>query len=366
MTPQTIANILELSITMMKINSPCVKKHDSDIPAIRGQEGEKKFEQIIKKAGNGFEIENVSKCDKSGDFIIKRQGRTGKLYKLLIDIKNYKTTVSSKEIKKLYRDVDINNVSGGMMISLQSKIAGVSQMLQLDNFTNNIGEIPIVLMKSDNELVIMEVIKLIFHIMEIRDLNNNKVQKHNCFINSINQLHDNVQMIMDSREILRICKHDMDKNLDDIMMKLMECEYKLILRINQINQSLEQQHITNTDINDAINTKEQTEEENNPFKSIIQLFGKNITDEIEILLFQIFEIKKWVLSVDIPTKKLTLKNNDCYIIIKFSKTPVVSFPSINTDMIPLLNKIKKSASGVYCIKLIPKNMEKLLLICKEV
>ena len=85
-------------------------------------------------------------------------------YSLLIDVKNYKTTVPSKEIEKFYRDIKLNsNINGGVLLSLQSKIVGFSKIIEFQDFSSDHGIIPVVFMRSKTPEVICELLKLLFH-----------------------------------------------------------------------------------------------------------------------------------------------------------------------------------------------------------
>ena len=92
--------------------------------------------------------------------------------------------------------------------------------------------------QSSTPLVIVEVIKLLFHIIEIKDLNKNSVCKSDELIHHINSLNDNIQTITDCRDVLQLSKTEIEKSLNAIMIKLMSCEYSLVSKINQINTTL--------------------------------------------------------------------------------------------------------------------------------
>ena len=73
-------------------------------------------------------------------------------------------------------------------------------------------------------------------------INQRDVTSNDNYIDNINQLNDNVQMITNCREILQLSKTDIEKSLNSIMMKLMSCEYSLVSKINQVNASLIKQY----------------------------------------------------------------------------------------------------------------------------
>jgi hypothetical protein len=265
LTPENIGNILNTlaNIPNMKINGKSILSNSSishnlnsemqsemqydipglksDIPSVKGKIGENMFEDIVSKfMSSDYELINVAKQGKAGDFMIKwRSFKTNKLYKIIIDIKNYnKSSVPTLEVEKFYRDVHLNNVNGGLLLSYNSHITGTSKIIELKELLTDKGIVPLLFVQSNTPLVIVEIIKLLFHIIEIKDINNNSVCKNNELIYHINQLNDSIQNITDCRDILQNSKNDIEKSLNTIMLKLMSCEYNLVSKINQINSTL--------------------------------------------------------------------------------------------------------------------------------
>ena len=268
LTPENIGNILNTlaNIPNMKINGKSILSDSSnvhlnseihseihseiksdihglksDIPSVKGKIGENIFEDIVSKfMSSDYELINVAKQGKAGDFMIKwRSFKTNKLYKIIIDIKNYnKSSVPTLEVEKFYRDVHLNNVNGGLLLSYNSHIIGTSKIIELKELLTDKGIVPLLFVQSNTPLVIVEIIKLLFHIIEIKDINNNSVCKNNELIYHINQLNDSIQNITDCRDILQNSKNDIEKSLNTIMLKLMSCEYNLVSKINQINSTL--------------------------------------------------------------------------------------------------------------------------------
>ena len=68
------------------------------------------------------EVVNVSKTKHVGDIHMTMMMQNGKPIRIMIDVKNYNTAVSNKEIDKLYSDLDEHESDVGLMISLESPI----------------------------------------------------------------------------------------------------------------------------------------------------------------------------------------------------------------------------------------------------
>ena len=214
LTPENIAYVLNTCALIPQMKTKFNVDRESDIAAIKGITGESKFDNIVSQfMSSDYELINVAKQGKSGDFLIKWQShKTNRIYKILVDVKNYsKSTVPTIEVEKFYRDINLNNVDGGFLLSLNSRIIGISKIIELKDCTTDKAIIPVIFMKSNTPLVIVEVIKLMFHIIEIKDLNNNNICRSGELIYHINQLNDSIQMISDCRDILQISKIDLEK-----------------------------------------------------------------------------------------------------------------------------------------------------------
>jgi len=311
-------------------------EYKSDIPAMKGLAGENKFESIISQfMSNDYELINVSKQGKAGDFIIKWMStKTNKEYKILVDIKNYsKNSVPTSEVDKFYRDVSLNNVDGGFLLSFNSKITGINKLIEFREFMTDRHTIPILYMTSSTPLLIAESIKMHFHIIEIKDLTRNSICDSEDLIYRINQLNDSIQTIIDCRDILEMSKLSIDKSLNTIMMKLMSCEYDLISKINNINSTLTQKRM-------ILNENKSSDEPTNDVKHVMEVFGSLINEDADVYLHNIYKtINCSDNIISFAKKTWALNKDDVSIIIKFQKTCLsIIFPIINTTMTQLIKK----------------------------
>ena len=61
----------------------------------------------------------------SGDFILEDIDNTGKIFRMLVEIKNYKRPIPKIEIDKFYRDLRANtSIDAGIAISYNTKFVG--------------------------------------------------------------------------------------------------------------------------------------------------------------------------------------------------------------------------------------------------
>jgi hypothetical protein len=336
--PEGIAHLLN-SMSCVP-NMKVIKNIDVDHAANIGKKGEYQFENIISQyMDNSYILVNNSKKMHSGDFILSwRSPKTNSIYKILIDVKNYKSSsVSTKEVEKLYRDLNVNTMDGGFMISLGSKITGFSKIIEIKKFfLENGKQIPIIFANLHTPEVICEVLKMIFHIIETRDISCKDIKTNDLdgLFYQINQLNDNIQLITETREILQDSKNKIDTSLNNIMYKLMSCEYSLINKIASINATM-------------INHQEELkllEPEPNEILSMVDNVQQTFNVPVEIipLLHAIFKVGWDSSSINIPKRKWILIKNDSQITIKIFKIATgIIFPIVSESMKEIIENLKK-------------------------
>jgi hypothetical protein len=308
---------------------------------------------------NDYKIENVAKKGKAGDFMLKwRSYKTNKVYKIIIDVKNYKSTVPGREVDKFYRDTNINNVDGGFLLSLNAKIVGISKIIEFKEFLSDKGQIPMMFVNSNTPELIAEVIKLLFHMVEIRDLSKScsNIQSDELALR-INDLNDNIQMMTQCRETLHVSKTTIEKSLNNIMMQLMSCEYSLIGKINQINAQITDRAQLNH-IVDVLPGEEKNEE--NAVSHALNMFSNTITDADIVMLNQIYATQTWThTSINIPKRTWQLTKGDNMVHMRFMKTnTVMIFPIILDGMIETIASMRKDK------KIRPDTITQLLELCQ--
>lgn len=359
LSPEQIGALLNTLSLVPHMTTKVIKEDKySDKPAVRGLQGEDMFESMLSEfMPSDYKCENVAKAGKMGDFILTHKShKTNKQYKLLVDIKNYRSTVPSKELDKFYRDLNINQVQGGFMLSLHSKIVGQSKIIAFETYNADRGAIPTLLAQTNTPLAIVELIKLMFHIIEIKDISYTNITRKCELVSNINQLNDHIGLITGCRDILTTTRGVMEKSLDQIMMKLMTCEYTFIAKINQINNGLMADvHSTELELNskpvdftlssteelkEALgDTIELTDEQVNelkvkpkpdPVNEIAIKFGGSFDLGDEHLLRSVYNSQTWDdPKIVVGKKEWHLTNAINYVIIKFAKKSIkVIFPNL--------------------------------------
>ena len=228
-------------------------------------------------------------------------------------------------------------MDGGFMISLGSKITGFSKIIEIKKFfLENGRQIPIVFANIHTPEVVCEVLKMLFHVIETRDISCKNIQSQNLdgLFYQINQLNDNIQLITETREILQDSKNKIDASLNNIMYKLMSCEYSLINKIEKINATM----INHQDELKLI------EPEPNEILSMVDNIQQtfNVPEEIIPFLHAIFKVGWDGSSIIIPKRKWILIKNDTQITVKIFKVATgIIFPTVTEPMCEIIENLKK-------------------------
>ena len=299
------------------LETVCPKEKNSS--AYIGKVGEDAFETAVHKfLPSEYKIANMSKKGKSGDFKLSwTSTKTNKVYSVLVDVKKYSSTVPSKEIDKFHRDINVNKVDGGMLLSLTSKICGVSKIIDFrDHLSDTGATMPALFTVSNSPLVITEVIQLLFHVIEAKDICRNDFKSFDGLYAQINQLNETVQLIIDCRDTLQMSKTSMENSMNEIMRKLMGCEYNLVSKINDINKSLVKEYnLTKTNIE----FDEPSEQSVTMIRTVIDSFGSSMNPDSIPFLYQIFDIGWDSSLVELTKRTWVLQKGDVSVKIKINK-----------------------------------------------
>lgn len=213
----------------------------SDTAAVKGLQGENEFEDMCKNLlSSQFSLINTAKKSKSGDFFIEwKSPETGQIYKYLIDIKNYKSTVPSKEVDKFYRDIELHSsLDGAILISLHSKIVGKKSVFHYETRLFNTNEVPIAYVCSNEPTVISEIIKFMASLSEVRQTCGINMSGSEKVMRSIKDLESSIDLFSRSRGNLQDIKLMLEKQFNKIFIDLLSVEHVFRDKIKAITQSL--------------------------------------------------------------------------------------------------------------------------------
>ena len=136
------------------------KKEKQDIAVVSGQKGESLFEYLCGKLSSDYKVVNMAKTGHAGDFIISYT-RDGFTSSCLVDVKNYKNKVPTKEIDKFKSDLQYNNCNSGLLLSLKSKITGIRDNICMTKEPLSCGDVPVMYLSDVPHDLIIECIKIL-------------------------------------------------------------------------------------------------------------------------------------------------------------------------------------------------------------
>ena len=110
-----------------------------------GKKGELTFEQITNSLPDNYKITNMAKSGHVGDFLVEYSSN-GRVYRLLVDIKLYKSTVPKKEIDKFHHDLSYGSYDAGLLVSYKSNFVGRPNSITMESTILPYGTVPIMLL----------------------------------------------------------------------------------------------------------------------------------------------------------------------------------------------------------------------------
>jgi hypothetical protein len=346
MSPEEFAKMLNGILNIPKIKD----KYQPELMSVtKGKEGENTFENNISRfLSSEYSIANSSKLGHAGDFIINYVSNNNmRIYKLMIDIKNYTKTVPTKEIDKMFADLNAHSdINAGLMISYNSKFTGINKSIDIQYYNSNHGVIPIVYVSISNIEIISEVIKLVFYILEQKESSNsNNINKKELLL-SINDLSEQVSNITQCKTDLLETKSTIDKSLQNIVNNIIQYEISMLIKIKQINRVLTNATHKAKPFDDMIKEFDLTDR---PYKyqevlnDIFQLEWDSSTINKKKRLWTLTKAKNTI-SFHITKKKITFITSykpdyDIYLVKSGNTYQLV----VTIEKLPIIKKISLSA-----------------------
>ncbi len=130
-------------------------------PAARiGQVGEKFIEDILKQR---FNIHNTTKTAHAGDIAL-----TVHMQKIIVEVKNYKSTIPTHQVEKFRNDLTTAGAFGGVFISLNTPISLMTPWSLVWEPTASSNLVPCVYMQSAQPDEICAAVELVAHWIHLR------------------------------------------------------------------------------------------------------------------------------------------------------------------------------------------------------
>ncbi len=287
------------------------EKPTSQVAAVIGQIGEQIIRQIYEKT---YIVDNVSKQGRAGDILLRRVASAERpiQHTILVEVKNYSITVNSAEVEKFYRDLLANSsISGGIFISLNTKIAGISDAFHLSYR----GEIPVLfvclegLSEDHVQRTVLLAADLLWAFIDSRHSVDEEIFQK--LSSKITRLSDCLNSLSMGRTYINETRTVMDKQLNKIYESVLSTELQMRQIIGSISKTLSggsvvgggsSAQITIPDPNfDALQEVISTH-----FPTSLLVTGEGQTELITSILEEYFQDVHWpdyVASLDVVVEK---------------------------------------------------------------
>ena len=207
-----------------------------------GRQGELEFAEICKSLPENYRLLNTTKQGKCADFIlVYKNGATSK--RCLIEIKKYSNTVPKKEIDKFHEDIEHSACDAGLIISYNSKFAGIDDNVTIDDKTTSTGEIPIMYLANiSDKTMILQCIKILMFKISMRNQQDIQLSKIHYIINTINSC---MSQSAATRRILNEMQIDITKQIQRCQEYLISNELQLKKSMTEVDLVISESSKTN-------------------------------------------------------------------------------------------------------------------------
>lgn len=265
----------------------------------KGNFAENVLEDIFSKRYGDIQFERKSGTAHSGDaWLILPNDK-----KIILESKNYATTINKEEVKKLESDMINHHIKWGLMVSFNSQIQGMKEM-DIHSFTHNNETYYVVMISNLAE----EVKKLDLGIQIIRTLmcNIDDMDQFPWIVKDINNSLFELEQTVQLNYKLRDDYNTMDKEINNSLLffhkKLRDYQYDIEKKVKEIINKIK---------NTMTSSIEDSKDLSNNYDTILEEYkdSKNIYNINRII--DIFQKKKWVIDFNADDKKWYIYNDIC-------------------------------------------------------
>lgn len=227
LTDEDVAHILTLvgsaSMTVDAITNTEKKTNVVLASANIGLAGEQEVEEILQER---YRILNTAKSGKCGDFVITVNG-----VRILIEVKKYSKTVPSLEVEKFYRDIDSNtSIGGAILISLTSKIVGISRSVEHTHQYINGNKIPVMFLSLrdiDPSIAKTCVCSAVDILLAEADSKSKYIDIGENIVHVVNDIDRNLDFLSQCRLMIHETQAMFNKQLGKLMQQVLSAEINI-------------------------------------------------------------------------------------------------------------------------------------------
>lgn len=257
-------NMVDISTSIMAFTK------NSNVSSIKGKITENIVETIISNFFKEDIIEDTSKQNMAGDYQI--QCKEG--YKILVEVKNYKTPVDQSQVDKFIRDVKHNKMSG-IFISTTSRIVkkNILEIQELDS-----GEILIYISDCGitGEYIILSVL-LLKELIKKKNINISNLDV-DVILENVEKFSDICNLVCGLNKSIYNIKNQINDSLQNLYNESYKCEVEIFNLFNNIKYEITNELIK---IDNSIDEYENIDKLN--FIKELKIENPKISDKLDIL-----------------------------------------------------------------------------------
>ena len=215
-----------------------------------GISGERFVYSILSKK---YTVVCTGKSKNTGDFIVTVDGM-----RFIIEVKKYSKSVPSAEIEKLYRDMECStSVNGGLMISLTSRITGITKTMDYNHQLINGHMTPIVFLTTHNISEIKTIEACVYASIDI--LSAECKSKQRCIdvegdiSDTVADISQYVDDLSRSRNIISETQSIVNKQLMKLALSITTAEVNIKNSINTLQSKIHETHVVPVDNKTIVN-----------------------------------------------------------------------------------------------------------------
>ncbi len=356
LSPADVAAILDAAALLPNAATPVY----SETAATKGIQGEAEFAAMCRDLPAQYKLVNNTKSAKSGDFTLEwTSPETHRVYSYLVEVKNYKTTVPSKEIEKFWRDIECkSSTSGAIFVSLNSKIVGRKSTFQYEEKFINGALMPIAYICSNESAVISEIIKFLSELTELKKTRGITLTSSSKVMRDIRELESALDMFSITQTNLHDIKATMEKQFTRMFTDLVSIQHVFKSHIKNIIGSLmDPAEFQAGEISDALESKSGEPDIMDRLRECPD-FATN--DALSSMLLHIWTNGQWIVDTVHPDSNAwDLECDDVSAQILFTHECSIIIQKNSRDFREIVRKHspvgKLSRKGAYSCRLIQPN-----------
>jgi hypothetical protein len=185
--------------------------------AVIGQEGENYVHSFLLKY---YRVKDVHTIAKTGDFIVNES--------IMMEIKNYSSTVPTQEVTKFHRDLISSGLEGGIFVSLKSPISNM-QTFKYEHLSTGSNLIPVLYISSSSPEIIKIAVDLVIYEISRPKVSDKNMEKIVEKLFLLGDLVQNLSQTRDQIQELNVIHHKSSMSLQQFILST-EMKMKQIIQ----------------------------------------------------------------------------------------------------------------------------------------